>query len=410
MPTSSASTSPRSATYQVIVRSNGTVRNNWGGTTDPAYRNSRTWVRTPGYHTLVQQGIRLPVNSYDAREISLSPAVTSKLTNVGCTADITGQFYVPQWVMGSNSQDPRNSGVYAAVTRDRAVAQLLGRISDQKANILVSLVEAEKSVSMIASFAKKVNDAYVAVKRGKYSLAESILNIKVRNARDNWLAYRYGWTPLVLDSYGLAELAAKSLDDYFRTGFPFKTSASETWQGSSSTWSIMRPIYGYDASLNYNPRFTVSTKWKVKNQSIAGAWVLPARHWLHDAQAGGLTNPAGVIWELVPYSFVLDWFVHVGNYLQNQSALAGLNIVDGYTGIKSTLTISSVLSPLSTGSNCNRYTGAPGFGSVTDRSYSRRPWSGQLPTFRAYVNPDPLNTKRIIDAVALGLGLSSRGR
>jgi hypothetical protein len=30
----------------------------------------------------------------------------------------------------------------------------------------------------------------------------------------------------------------------------------------------------------------------------------------------GLNNPAGVLWEKLPYSFVIDWFLPVGNYLE----------------------------------------------------------------------------------------------
>lgn len=43
----------------------------------------------------------------------------------------------------------------------------------------------------------------------------------------------------------------------------------------------------------------------------------------------GITNPAELIWELVPYSFVIDWFVPVGNYLSAFDAALGWHFKGG---------------------------------------------------------------------------------
>lgn len=45
----------------------------------------------------------------------------------------------------------------------------------------------------------------------------------------------------------------------------------------------------------------------------------------------GLVNPASVAWELVPFSFVCDWFYPVGLYLQSLSSLVGRLVVNGYS-------------------------------------------------------------------------------
>jgi hypothetical protein len=43
-------------------------------------------------------------------------------------------------------------------------------------------------------------------------------------------------------------------------------------------------------------------------------------------------NPAAIFWELVPYSFVVDWFIDIGGYLRNlQTAYAaGVVVHTGY--------------------------------------------------------------------------------
>lgn len=41
----------------------------------------------------------------------------------------------------------------------------------------------------------------------------------------------------------------------------------------------------------------------------------------------GFSDPNLLAWELCPYSFVIDWLLPIGNYLQDKSAFANLEIV-----------------------------------------------------------------------------------
>jgi hypothetical protein len=51
---------------------------------------------------------------------------------------------------------------------------------------------------------------------------------------------------------------------------------------------------------------------------------------LANAKELGITNPALVAWELVPFSFVADWFLPIGNFLGFLDATLGLEFVSGY--------------------------------------------------------------------------------
>lgn len=48
----------------------------------------------------------------------------------------------------------------------------------------------------------------------------------------------------------------------------------------------------------------------------------------------GLTDPLTIGWELVPYSFVVDWAMPVGNFLLALSARQGLVFDGGYISYK----------------------------------------------------------------------------
>lgn len=45
----------------------------------------------------------------------------------------------------------------------------------------------------------------------------------------------------------------------------------------------------------------------------------------------GVTNPIGLAWETIPFSFVVDWLYPVGLYLQQLDALLGLKLENPYT-------------------------------------------------------------------------------
>jgi hypothetical protein len=52
---------------------------------------------------------------------------------------------------------------------------------------------------------------------------------------------------------------------------------------------------------------------------------------LYLANKLGFVNPAVIAWELVPFSFVVDWFVPVGNFLSQWTDFVGLSLQNGYT-------------------------------------------------------------------------------
>jgi hypothetical protein len=54
----------------------------------------------------------------------------------------------------------------------------------------------------------------------------------------------------------------------------------------------------------------------------------------------GLTSPVSLAWELIPFSFVVDWFLPIGSAIQAFSAFEGLTFMSGY---KTYFTKSNVL-------------------------------------------------------------------
>jgi len=58
--------------------------------------------------------------------------------------------------------------------------------------------------------------------------------------------------------------------------------------------------------------------YKIENESIS------------TQQSFGILNPFVFAWEVIPYSFVVDWVANVGECLQGLNAFAGKSCVDGW--------------------------------------------------------------------------------
>lgn len=195
-------------------------------------------------------------------------------------------------------------------------------------NALVAMGEGKETVALITTSIVRIAKALRAVKGGNIPLAAAILapmtptastyrlvpktkgRTTVRKNRSllghkrpslhkSWLELQYGWKPLLSDIYE----AHKAFFD--RTNVPRVQYArsSITTRGSKLN----------DAPLDYSAwSDTRKRSVIVKLTEKHSAW-----------QDMGLTDPASLAWEMLPFSFVADWFIPIGTYLEARSFVNG---------------------------------------------------------------------------------------
>jgi hypothetical protein len=110
------------------------------------------------------------------------------------------------------------------------------------------------------------------------------------------------------------------------------------------------------------------------------------------ANSIGLLNPLTIAWEVLPFSFVVDWFVNIGDCIAEAGAFNGVTILDG--GFSLSTTFSGDVKE----SNPLPYD-VPNRMSVFTRRYTRQPGVQTVPTLR--VKSDPLSIKKLITSAAL---------
>lgn len=162
-------------------------------------------------------------------------------------------------------------------------------------NAGVALGEARESLRMIAGTATRVYSAWKQAKRGRWKSAANTLvgaNGKTRvftdkrNFADNWLQLKYGWLPLLKD----IESGTKHL-------------AYVMHQKRTSTQRVRTKIE-YSGRLKTDNRYFGSQETRLQ--------VIAKISSVNELSLVGLTDPLSIAWELLPLSFVADWFIPIG--------------------------------------------------------------------------------------------------
>jgi hypothetical protein len=197
---------------------------------------------------------------------------------------------------------------------NRSRVECLLKLNEGKVQLGTYLAESVKTADMLANESVKLVNGLIALKHRNWSYLSQNGFGFVRNAADVHLQMRYGWLPLMKDIYGLWKLS--------KEGIPLpkilhaKRVVSEHQHGSAG-------------SFQGNP-----STFRMKIIAICEVWATLDIVHLALAQNLGLANPLALGWELVPYSFVVDWFMPVGNYLAALTAGHGLEFLAGYQGLR----------------------------------------------------------------------------
>lgn len=114
---------------------------------------------------------------------------------------------------------------------------------------------------------------------------------KGRPISETYIEWLFGWKPMIDDVYNVIEILSRDFHGNVITARGSEQ-AYETYKVSSVTEQRM---------------------WKGKHK-ITGKLVVTNPNLLLASQLG-LTNPASLVWEAIPFSFLVNWFVPIGKYL-----------------------------------------------------------------------------------------------
>lgn len=228
----------------------------------------------------------------------------------------------------------------------------LRKVGHRKASFGIMAAELKQTTSMIANRATSIYRAYKLARKGKFrSAADSMLDSLsgkerksfvssrgYRRSRDyvsdvgtagfnSWLEIQFGWLQLLKDAVD-AHNVLKSIDDLRKlprvSGFSSRVVRSASTHSGPTTFYTGSKFPSHRLPVIYNDTLEYIVKCRA-DYAIGNL-----DHFMADSF--GLNNPLEIAWDLVPYSFVLDWFLPIGD------SLAALNSTTGLTKMGDSVT------------------------------------------------------------------------
>lgn len=211
------------------------------------------------------------------------------------------------WVGGiSNPSSLREPNASSFSSLDNRIRH---KIKDQNVNLANAVAEYRQTSNLLSSTARDVVRTFHSLRSGRplRDFISMLSHPETRNAKrlsNRWLEYQYGWRPLLSDVHGGAEALAKKLQVGM---YLYQTAFDRRSDKGFSPYILGGTSFEADLRMKVRARYKIS----------AGG--------LKTLSELGITNPLSLAWELVPYSFVIDWIIPVGDYLGGLDALFGVS-------------------------------------------------------------------------------------
>jgi len=198
----------------------------------------------------------------------------------------------------------------------KAIAKLREKIFGSDFNASVFLGEGHQALELITGSATRIYKSLKALKKGNIGDATATLlagttragTLKFKHTpgkgslsktlSQNWLELQYGWLPLLKDAEAGAQMLANLVEVPYRKKY------------NASVFRAKRSHKTGGGSVPLDKRYS----WEVLSEERLKVTVFMTEK-PSTAAALGLLNPENVAWELLPWSFVVDWFIPIGQYL-----------------------------------------------------------------------------------------------
>lgn len=233
---------------------------------------------------VITQDCSLPAELYNRRyrrSGALTPA--RQYCGFAFSIDPNGRLIMP------NIVDPKQ---YSQAV-NLCVTDCLSKVGrgGSSTNLYEALAEVDKTLGMASQYLQAAT---------KIARSKGLIN-RCKAVGNAYLLTRYGFKPLVSDIFATLEALKTPLG-----------SIIETTRSSSAVTSVTSYTNSYNDAGTFSIAGLVT---RTQTVTVRATSLNQYQQTLQDALGLGYKNLMTVPWELVPYSFVVDWFVNVGDFI-----------------------------------------------------------------------------------------------
>lgn len=180
-----------------------------------------------------------------------------------------------------------------------AQSRLVEQIKGHSFNLAVNAAQSGQLVDMVVHNLGAIGRSFLALRHGDFATAARQLGatpkasrLKPSDVSGRWLELQYGWLPALSDTYEAAKAYERITKGERTNHYRASASSKTTYETAGSPF--------YTAPLGVKQKVSIHAELY---ESLSAARSL------------GLLDPLSVAWEIIPYSFVVDWFIPIGTYL-----------------------------------------------------------------------------------------------
>lgn len=214
----------------------------------------------------------------------------------------------------------------------QAITEANANVKVADVDLMVMAAELDESVRLLHSIGRRFLKVYRAFRRFNFKALRKMRQGRISDQealRQAWLEYRYGIRPIYYDLKGIY----KYLKRHGELAARHTARASADSVTSSSTTSSYAGIYPYPNGTMCRLKVYYD-RWTEQSQTVR-AGVLYATEFSNAFTKRlallGVDRPMSSAWDLIPFSFIVDWFVSIGPFVASWEPKPGCNMLASWS-------------------------------------------------------------------------------
>lgn len=286
-----------------------------------------------------------------------------------------------------------------------ALIKAYAKINEAKVLSGESLMDVGRTVAMLRRPFRSATKLLTSMVKSRTHRLKSP-GVKLAQASsDTWLEYRYAWKPIIMDGMSVIDDVNRKLSRasdrqqrlVARAGVSLKNNCQGTIPPTPLSGELSKIVVSGSANLEQSVRVNAGVVYalaaRTTPEAFAAYYGLRAR------------DIPALVWEKIPFSFVADWFVNVGDWLEASLPAPDIRVIGNWVTTVSTSSFSCEAQGSFTEETSYQQhtTFTPNFGRVTVDSTGIRRDCNQLLPELPVMKVGTLSLLHTADAAALSL-------